>query len=157
LVRLIRETSRPEMAFIARCGIYFGFVLGLVQAAVWALTMNPWVLPAFGGCIGLFTDWLPIKLIFVPREPIRLGPFTLQGEFQRRRAEVAGQYGELVAHEVLTVPNLLNAILCGPRSDQLVALVRNAVARAVDEQTGRVATATVGAARLGEIKKAAAI
>src|SRR5436190_24193795 len=72
LVRLIRETSRPEMAFIARCGIYFGFVLGLAQAAVWALTKNPWVLPVFGGCIGLFTDWLAIKLIFVPREPVRL-------------------------------------------------------------------------------------
>ncbi|GLY68534.1 DUF445 domain-containing protein [Amycolatopsis taiwanensis] len=156
LVRLIRETSRPEMSFIARCGIYFGFVLGLVQAAVWAITKNPWVLPAFGGCIGLFTDWLAIKLIFVPREPVRLARFTVQGKFQRRRAEVARQYGELIAHEVLTVPNLLTAILRGPRSDRLVALVRRAVARAIDEQTGRVGTLTIGAARLAEIKEAAA-
>lgn len=156
LVRLIRETSRPEMAFIARCGIYFGFVLGLVQAVVWTITRNPWVLPVFGGCIGLFTDWLAIKLIFLPREPIRLARFILHGKFQRRRAEVARQYGELIAHEVLTVPNLLNAILRGPRSDRLVALVRKAVATAVDAQTGRVATAAIGAARLREIKEAAA-
>lgn len=156
LVRLIRGISRPEMAFIARCGIYFGFLLGLVQAGVWALTKNPWVLPVFGGCIGLFTDWLAIKLIFVPREPVRLARFTLQGKFQRRRAEVARQYGELIAHEVLTVPNLLAAILRGPRSDRLTALVRRAVARAVDEQTGRVGTLTIGAARLREIKEAAA-
>ncbi|HET6502009.1 MAG TPA: DUF445 domain-containing protein [Amycolatopsis sp.] len=156
LVRLIRETSRPEMAFIARCGIYFGFVLGLVQALVWALTENPWVLPVFGGSIGLFTDWLAIKLIFLPREPVRLARFTFQGKFQRRRAQVARQYGELVAHEVLTVPNLVNAILCGPRSDQVTAMVRRAVARAVDEQAGRVATVTIGATRLREIKQAAA-
>jgi uncharacterized membrane protein YheB (UPF0754 family) len=156
LVRLIRETSRPEMAFIARCGIYFGFVLGLVQALVWALTKNSWVLPVFGGSIGLFTDWLAIKLIFMPREPVRLARFTLQGKFQRRRAQVARQYGELVAHEVLTVPNLVNAILRGPRSDQVTAMVRRAVARAVDEQAGRVATVTVGAARLREIKQTAA-
>lgn len=156
LVRLIRETSRPEMAFIARCGIYFGFVLGLVQAVVWALTKNPWVLPIFGGCIGLFTDWLAIKLIFVPREPVRLARFTVQGKFQRRRAEVARQYGELIAHEVLTVPNLLTAILRGPRSDRLVALVRKAVARAIDEQTGRVGALTIGTARLAEIKETAA-
>lgn len=156
LVRLIRETSRPEMAFIARCGIYFGFVLGLVQAAVWALTKNPWVLPIFGGCIGLLTDWLAIKLIFVPREPVRLARFTVHGKFQRRRAEVARQYGELIAHEVLTVPNLLTAILRGPRSDRLVALVRKAVARAIDEQTGRVGALTIGAARLREIKETAA-
>jgi uncharacterized membrane protein YheB (UPF0754 family) len=87
---------------------------------------------------------------------VRLARFTLQGKFQRRRAEVARQYGELIAHEVLTVPNLLAAILRGPRSDRLTALVRRAVARAVDEQTGRVGTLTIGAARLREIKEAAA-
>jgi len=156
LVRLIRETTRPEMAFIARCGIYFGFGLGLVQAVVWALTKNPWVLPIFGGCIGLFTDWLAIKLIFVPRSPVRIGRWVLQGKFQRRRAEVARQYGELIAREVLTMPNLLGAILRGPRSDQLVAMVRRIVGKAVDEQAGRLVTATIGPARLREMKEAAA-
>ncbi|HVW44295.1 MAG TPA: DUF445 domain-containing protein [Amycolatopsis sp.] len=156
LVRLIRETSRPEMAFIARCGIYFGFGLGVVQAVVWALTKNPWVLPIFGGCIGLFTDWLAIKLIFVPRNPVRVGRWTLQGKFQRRRAEVARQYGELIAREVLTWPNLLDTILRGPRSDQLVVMVRRVVAKAVDEQAGRLVSATIGPARLREMKEAAA-
>ncbi|NKQ57090.1 DUF445 domain-containing protein [Amycolatopsis sp. K13G38] len=156
LVRLIRETTRPEMAFIARCGIYFGFGLGLVQAIVWALTKNPWVLPVFGGCIGLFTDWLAIKLIFVPRDPVRVGRWVLQGKFQRRRTEVARQYGELIAHEVLTMPNLLSAILRGPRSDLLVAMVHRIVAKAVDEQAGRLVTATIGPARLREMKEAAA-
>ena len=156
LVRLIRETTRPEMAFIARCGIYFGFGLGVVQAVVWALTKNPWVLPVFGGCIGLFTDWLAIKLIFVPRSPIRVGRWTLHGKFQRRRADVARQYGELIAHEVLTMPNVLDAILRGPRSDQLVAMVRRVVATAVDEQAGRLVSATIGPARLREMKEAAA-
>jgi uncharacterized membrane protein YheB (UPF0754 family) len=157
LVRLIRETTRPEMAFIARCGIYFGFGLGVVQAFVWALTKNPWVLPVFGGGIGLFTDWLAIKLIFVPREPVRLLPrLTLHGKFQRRRAEVARQYGELIAHEVLTVPNLLEAILRGPRSDRVVAMVRRTVSAAVDDQSGRLVSATIGATRLREMKEAAA-
>lgn len=157
LVRLIRETTRPEMAFIARCGIYFGFGLGIVQAVVWALTKNPWVLPIFGGCIGLFTDWLAIKLIFLPREPVRVLPWlTLQGKFQRRRREVARQYGELIAHEVLTTPNLLDAILRGPRSDRMVAVVRRTVSKAVDEQSGRLVSVTIGAPRLREMKEAAA-
>ncbi|AXB45629.1 DUF445 domain-containing protein [Amycolatopsis albispora] len=160
LVRLIRETSRPEMAFIARTGIYFGFGLGVVQAIVWALTKEPWVLPIFGGCIGLFTDWLAIKLIFVPREPVRVLPrVTLQGKFQRRRAEVARQYGELIAHEVLTVHNLVDAILRGPRSDRLVALVQRMVAKAIDEQTsmaGPMVAVTIGPRRLNEMKQAAA-
>ncbi|QWF81477.1 DUF445 domain-containing protein [Amycolatopsis sp. CA-230715] len=160
LVRLIRDTSRPEMAFIARAGIYFGFALGIVQAVVWALTKEPLVLPIFGGCIGLFTDWLAIKMIFVPREPIRvLHRFTLQGKFQRRRAEVARQYGEIIATDVLTVPNLIDSILRGPRSDRLLAMVQRTVAKVVDEQTSLakpVVAATVGGERLREIKHAAA-
>jgi uncharacterized membrane protein YheB (UPF0754 family) len=160
LVRLVRETSRPEMGFIARTGIVFGFTLGLLQAVTWAVTKQPWVLPIFGGCIGLFTDWLAIKLIFVPRDPIRLGRFTLQGKFQRRQAEVARQYGELIAHEVLTVPNLMESILRGPRSDRLLVMVRKMVAKAVDEQTSvarPLVAVTIGAQRLKEMKQAAAV
>ncbi|WP_340685397.1 DUF445 domain-containing protein [Amycolatopsis coloradensis] len=159
LVRLIRETSRPEMAFIARTGIFFGFGLGIVQAIVWAATKEPWVLPIFGGCIGLFTDWLAIKLIFVPREPVRVGRVILQGKFQRRRADVAHQYGEMIANEILTVPNLLDAVLRGPRSDRLYALVERLVARAVDEQASvakPMVAMAVGGQRLNEIKQAAA-
>jgi uncharacterized membrane protein YheB (UPF0754 family) len=160
LVRLIRETSRPEMAFIARMGIYFGFGLGLVQAVVWAFTHEPLVLPIFGGCIGLLTDWLAIKLIFVPREPVRLGRVIFQGKFQRRRAEVARQYGELIANEVLTVGNLLDALLRGPKSDRLAAMVSRMVASAVDEQAALakpVLTMAVGGVRLREMENAAAV
>lgn len=159
LVRLIRETSRPEMAFIARSGIYFGFTLGVVQAITWALTKEPLVLPIFGGCIGLFTDWLAIKLIFVPREPVRVGRVILQGKFQRRRAEVARQYGEMIANEILTVPNLLDAVLRGPRSDQLYTMVERLVANAIDEQASvakPMVAMAVGGQRLREIKQAAA-
>ena len=98
LVRLVRDISRPEMAFIARCGIYFGLLLGLVQTVVWSLTHAPLVLPLFGAAIGLLTDWLAIKLVFFPRQRTRiLGLVPFQGIFQRRRDEVSRRYGELVA------------------------------------------------------------
>ncbi|WP_019819176.1 DUF445 domain-containing protein [Saccharomonospora saliphila] len=160
LVKLIRETSRPEMTFIARSGIYFGFGLGLVQSLVWALTKNPLVMPLFGAAIGLFTDWLAIKLIFVPRDPVRLpGGVLLHGKFQRRRAEVARQYGDLIARELLTVPNLMEALLRGPRSDRLVAMIHRMVSEAIDEHADSarpLVTAAVGPQRLDEIKQAAA-
>ncbi|MFD8494648.1 DUF445 domain-containing protein [Amycolatopsis sp. NPDC059657] len=159
LVRLIRETSRPEMGFIARAGIVFGFTLGIVQAITWAVTKEPLVLPIFGALVGLFTDWLAIKLIFVPRDPIRLGPLTFQGKFQKRKAEVARQYGELIAHEVLTVPNLMEAVLAGPRSDRLLAMVQRTVAKAVDEQASvakPLVALAIGGQRLREMKTAAA-
>jgi uncharacterized membrane protein YheB (UPF0754 family) len=160
LVKLIRDISRPEMAFIARCGIYFGFVLGLVQTAVWAATHEPLVLPVFGAAIGLFTDWLAIKLVFFPRERTRiLGLVPFQGIFQRRRDEVARQYGELVAREVMTVPNLVDGILRGPKSDRLIIMIQRIVQRTIDEQASiakPLVSVAIGARRFQQMKHAAA-
>ncbi|UVS76676.1 hypothetical protein Actkin_00370 [Actinokineospora sp. UTMC 2448] len=160
LVRLVRDISRPEMAFIARCGIYFGFALGLVQTVVWALTREPLVLPIFGGLIGWFTDWLAIKLVFFPREPRRvLGLFVFQGVFQRRRKVVARQYGEIVAREVMTVPNIINGILHGPRSDRVLGMIQRTVAKVVDEQASLAkpfVAVAVGTRRFQQMKHAAA-
>jgi uncharacterized membrane protein YheB (UPF0754 family) len=156
MVRLVKDISRPEMAFIARSGIYFGFALGLVQTLVWALTREPIVLPLFGMCIGWLTDWLAIKLVFFPRER-RLG---FQGIFQKRRDEVASQYGELIAREVMTVPNILDAVLNGPRADRLKALVQKVVWQTVDEQANLarpVVAAAIGDKRLTEMKREAAL
>lgn len=155
LVRLVRDISRPEMSFIARCGIYFGFTLGIVQTVVWALTQQPWVLPVFGAAIGWFTDWLAIKLVFFPRSPV-LG---FQGVFQRRRVEVARQYGDLIAREVMTVPNLVEGVLSGPRSEKLLSAIQKLVADSVEAQARLVrpfVSVAVGSRRFEEIKVAAA-
>jgi uncharacterized membrane protein YheB (UPF0754 family) len=159
LITLIRDISRPEMAFIARCGVYFGLVLGLVQTVVWAVTKNPLVLPVFGAIIGLFTDWLAIKLVFFPRRPKRFGPLTLHGVFQRRRDEVAKQYAEIVARDVMTVPNILDAVLRGPRSDRLLLMIHRVVEEAIDSQTRLarpVIAATVGSEAYVRMRHAAA-
>ncbi|MBC6447078.1 DUF445 domain-containing protein [Actinokineospora xionganensis] len=160
LVRLTRDISRPEMAFIARCGIYFGFALGLVQTFVWALTHEPLILPIFGATIGWITDWLAIKLVFFPRERRRvLGIFPFQGVFQRRRLQVARQYGDLVAREVMTVPNIIDGILRGPKSDRLLTMIQRIVQKTVDEQASIAkpfVAVAVGTRRFQEMKHAAA-
>ena len=160
LVKLIRDISRPEMAFIARCGIYFGLILGCVQTVVWALTHEPLVLPVFGAAIGLLTDWLAIKLVFFPRQRTKiLGIVPFQGIFQRRRDEVAKRYGELVAREVMTVPNLVDGILHGPKADRLVLTVQRIVRETIDEQAaiaGPLVTVAIGQSRFAELKDTAA-
>ena len=156
LIKLIRDISRPEMAFIARCGVYFGLFLGLVQTVVWALTKAPLVMPLFGAAIGWFTDWLAIKLVFFPRERRKiLGLFPLQGVFQRRRDEVAKQYATVVAREVMTIPNLVAGVLNGPRADSLREMIRETVEQAIEEQAG-VARQLVGVTRFADLKKTAA-
>ncbi|GAA3828754.1 MULTISPECIES: DUF445 domain-containing protein [Amycolatopsis] len=161
LNRLIRDISRPEMRFIANSGLVFGFALGCVQLLVWALTKSPIVMPLFGLGIGWFTDWLALKMIFLPREPREFfGLYTWQGVFQKRRDQVAADYGDMIAREIITIPNLLEAILKGPKADRLFHLIGREVQRTIDAQAGVVkplVAAAVGTRKWQEMKQAAAL
>ena len=160
LNRLIRDISRPEMRFIARSGIWFGFILGCVQLVVWALTKSPIVLPVFGLLIGWFTDWLALKMIFLPREPRRFfGVYTWQGVFQKRRDQVAADYGDMIAREIITIPNLLEAVLRGPKSNRLFAMITREVQKTIDAQASVVkpfVAIAVGTRKFQELKQTAA-
>jgi uncharacterized membrane protein YheB (UPF0754 family) len=81
--------------------------------------------------------------------------FPLQGVFQRRRDEVAKQYAAVVAREVMTVPNLVDGVLNGPRADRLRDMIRETVEEAIEEQAA-LARPLVGATRFADLKKTAA-
>jgi uncharacterized membrane protein YheB (UPF0754 family) len=137
LVSLMRRMGKNEFAFIVRVGAPFGLVLGAVQAGVWALTHSTWVVPVFGGLVGFCTDWVALQLIFRPIRPRRiLGPLAWQGMFHRRRSQVIADYAELLAAEILTPTNLIGAMLAGPQSDRLLALIAREVDSALSSQVG---------------------
>lgn len=137
LNRVFQEAGEVEFRFIARSGIVFGFMIGCVQAVVWAFTHSVWVIPLFGLFTGWFTDWLALKMIFNPKQPVRyFGIFEWQGLFLRRRKQVAARYGELVASEIVTPAAIIEAVLTGPLSDHLFELVLRQVQCTLDEQAG---------------------
>lgn len=132
---LMREVGRAELNFIARAGAVFGFVLGLVQLAVWILTHDPLVMPLFGGLVGWLTDWVALKMIFLPRRPRKFfGLVTWHGLFHKRQADVARDYAQVLADRILTVENILEAALEGNKANELRALVHDEVRRAVDAE-----------------------
>ncbi|WP_233533082.1 DUF445 domain-containing protein [Antrihabitans sp. YC2-6] len=135
-VRLFRTTGKKELRFICNVGIPFGFAIGVVQVFAYAATHSPWVLPVFGALTGLITDWLALQMIFRPAKPKRILGYTWQGVFHKRRAEVTRDYAHIVAAEILTPENMLEAMLTGPKSDQFLFLVEREVDRAVDDQAG---------------------
>ncbi|WP_233158346.1 DUF445 domain-containing protein [Actinokineospora bangkokensis] len=158
LNRIFQEAGRTEFRFIVRSGAVFGFAIGLVQALAWATLKNPWVMPVFGGLTGWFTDWLALKMIFYPTRPKRFlgGLVEWQGMFLRRREQVAQEYGELIAREIITPRNVIDAVLRGPLSDRLFALVERVVRDAVDRQGGPVhplVVLAVGSTRYHRLKQ----
>lgn len=139
LNRIFTDVGHAEFRFIRNSGLVFGFGIGCVQAMTWALTHNPWIMPIFGGFTGWFTDWLALKMIFVPQQPKKyFGLVTWQGLFQQRRKEVAADYGGLIAAEVVKPDALIDALLRGPSSDRLYAMIQRMVQQTVDEQAGLV-------------------
>ena len=70
LVQLFRRCGKVELEFLVNSGFGFGCLLGLVQMALWIFYELPWTLAAGGAVVGYLTNWIALKLIFEPVEPV---------------------------------------------------------------------------------------
>jgi uncharacterized membrane protein YheB (UPF0754 family) len=121
------EVGRQEFRFIERSGLYFGFLFGLFQMIIWVLYPAAWILPAAGFCVGYLTNWIAIKLVFAPREPVRIGPLTVQGLFHKRQNEVAEAFGRTVATRVLNADNIVATVMNGDGATRMNQIVEHRV------------------------------
>ncbi|GAA3555902.1 hypothetical protein GCM10022222_44390 [Amycolatopsis ultiminotia] len=135
LNRIFQEAGAKEFTFIARSGLVFGGLIGVIQMVAWVLFKFPLIMPIFGLFTGWFTDWLALRMIFYPIEEKKYFGVRWQGLFLKRRAEVAEAYGELIAKEIITPHNVIEAVLRGPLSDRVLALIQ----RQLDVELGRAA------------------
>ncbi len=156
LNRIFQEAGAREFKFIARSGLVFGGAIGVIQMVAWVLFKFPPIMPIFGLFTGWFTDWLALRMIFYPIEPRRYFGVEWQGLFLKRRAEVAEAYGSLIAKEIITPHNVIEAILHGPLSDRVLALIQ----RQLDRELGSVAKPllvfAVGSRKYQDVKLAIA-
>lgn len=124
LVELFQKVGRVELNFLVESGLGFGALLGLGQMAVWARKPHAWTLPVAGALVGYVTNWVAIKLLFEPADPIEIGPFTLQGLFESRQPEVSDEFGDFMANRVLSSTRLLEALASGGDDGELYSFLR---------------------------------
>ena len=136
LNQIFLQAGEGEFRFIERSGIYFGFLFGLVQMAVWYFFPAGWILPAAGLLVGYLTNVLALKLIFEPLYPKKMGPLTFQGLFIKRQTEVAAAYSRIVAGQILTSENIFVRLISGPAHERLERMVHFHVKKAVDQTAG---------------------
>ena len=123
VVNMFQTVGAKEFVFIERSGAYFGFLFGVVQAVVFYFADIWWLLPLFGFFVGYATNWVALKVIFEPIEPISLGPLgTLQGLFLKRQPEVSLEFAKLSATSFLNAESMWEEILYGAYSDRFWAL-----------------------------------
>ena len=75
-------------------------------------------------------------LIFDPPEPKKYGPFTFQGLFLRRQQEAAEVYAQIIADDVVTLEQIGNFLMDGPRGDRTRQMIQTAMGPAIDRAAG---------------------
>lgn len=139
LAEFTKRIGRKEFTFIEYYGGVFGFLIGLFQIGVWSLMQTWWLMPVVGVIVGLVTNWLAIQMIFRPLEPTRyLGLVTYQGMFPKRQREIAADYGEVSAAEILTGRNLIHHVIESDSGPRIAALVTKTISRRMDEEWDKV-------------------
>jgi uncharacterized membrane protein YheB (UPF0754 family) len=134
--RIYLEVGRRELRFIINFGFFFGALLGVPLVFLTSVYPHWWVLPIGGVIIGYVTNWVALWMIFEPVEPHRLGPLKLQGLFIRRQPEVSEVYGEIIAEDIVTLRNIRDELLHGPRADRTRQMIEDSMRPAVDRAAG---------------------
>ena len=107
-----------------RSGLGFGFLFGVGQAAVWLYHPYRILLPLAGSVVGYATNWVAIKLVFEPVEPVDVLGMEVQGLFEKRQPEVLDAFAEFLRKNVLTPRRLLEELVDGENAPKLRALLR---------------------------------
>ncbi|HYH58643.1 MAG TPA: hypothetical protein VD790_05440 [Thermoleophilaceae bacterium] len=138
--RIFLDMGKKELRFIINFGFWFGLALGIPTAILTEVVFHQWwLLPLCGVVIGYVTNWMALWMIFEPVEPRKLfGRFTVHGLFIRRQPEVAGVYAGIIADELITLQNMGEELMHGPRSDRTRQMIETALRPAVDRAVGRV-------------------
>lgn len=152
------RAGAKELRFIERSGLYFGFLLGIVQAAVFVFVDSWFVLPIAGFLSGYLTNWLALKMIFEPVEktPCCCNAFELHGLFLSHQAEVSEAFGTAVAREIMTSGQILRQLFLSPSSEKAIQIVHYHISHAMDQSgqsLGPVLPLVLGGEQFEEMKK----
>jgi uncharacterized membrane protein YheB (UPF0754 family) len=133
---MFRDIGKKELTFMQNFGFYFGLPMGIILVFIVHAYPEWWVLPVGGVIIGYIVNYLGITMIFEPVEPKRIGPVTLHGLFLKRQPEASDVFAELIANKVITIENVGNELLHGPRSDRTHQMLEQVLRPAVDKAIG---------------------
>ena len=150
--------GRKELRFMQRFGFYFGYPMGFVLVGVLHLLPYWWVLPVGGVVIGWVVNYIGLEMIFAPAQYKRWIPWH-QGLLLKRKDEVTELYAEMIADKVITLRNIGDELLTGPRSDRTRQMLHDQLRPAVDRAVGPARAAVkvaIGAREYEQIRSSVA-
>lgn len=119
-----------EFKFIERSGFVFGFIFGCIQAGLQLIYDHPAVLPTAGFFVGFLTNWLALKMIFEPVEPVYIAGYKIHGLFLQRQQEVAIEFSKMSVEKIFNQKSMWDEILFGPLAPKFEEYVRRHLIKA---------------------------
>jgi hypothetical protein len=159
VVRIFRDFGQRELNLMVAFGFVFGFALGVPVAVVDHWFGLWWLLPLLGVVVGWTTNALGMWLIFEPPEPRRILGIKVWGLFLRRQDEAAEVYARIISDDVITLENIGDFLMDGPRGDRTRQMLADAMRPAIDQAAGPARGAVriaVGGKRFDNIRDAVA-
>lgn len=136
VVRIFRDFGQRELNAMVAFGFIFGFALGIPVAIVDHWFGLWWLLPVLGVIVGWTTNVLGMWLIFEPAEPRRVLGIKVHGLFVRRQDQAAEVYAQIIAEDVITLANIGDFLLDGPRGDRTHQMLADAMRPALEGAAG---------------------
>lgn len=133
LNELFLRCAGSELQFVIRSGLIFGIPLGCIQALCWYFFPHILVLPLFGVVVGAGTNWLALKLIAHPAEPVKIGAFKVQGLYLRRQKAVSHEFAQVFIANLMNPKGLVDHLWSGQGSAEVHRIVHRHVRRSLDK------------------------
>lgn len=161
MLKIFHGCGDQELEFIRRSGFYFGFLFGLIQLAIWLLYPARWMYPLAGFMVGYFTNYIALKVIFRPVNPIPLffGLYTLHGLFLKRQKQVSEVFSRIICNDIVHVRAMFDEIFDGPLRGNFYAILRAHTLLFTDKllvEIRPIAVASLGADQYAKMKEAVA-
>ncbi len=94
------------------------------------------ILAAIGALIGWITNYIAIKLLFRPFEPVMIPLLNikLQGLIPKRKNEIAKSIGTTIQEELLSIEEIIEQFISNQDQSALIEIIKNKINRVLEER-----------------------
>jgi len=76
-------------------------------------------LPLIAAVTGWITNWIAVKMLFHPVQPMNFGLFKIQGIFPKRQKAMAERLGQIVATELFSIDDIVDKMKSADNAEVL--------------------------------------
>lgn len=85
------------------------------------------LIPFISAFIGWLTNWVAVKMLFHPKQPLKVGLFVIQGVFHRRQKEIAQKLGDTIESKLFSHDDIYRILTSQEFVQQIIPVIERAL------------------------------